>query len=300
MVLTGRVRTAITRMLVAALVALVALAAGCGATDDPDDGRLAVVASFYPLAEAAERAGGDLVEVTNLTPAGTEPHDLELSPDQVDAIEDADLVVFVGGGFQPAVEDVVDRFDGKRLDVLDALGLDGTDDPHFWLDPERQADAVAAIESALADLDPDDAATFGANTDRYRTELETLDQRFAAGLADCERHEIVTTHAAFGYLADRYGLDQVAISGISPEAEPDPGRIADLADDIERRGVTTVFYESLVPPDLAETLAREAGVATAVLDPLEGLSEDELDGGASYLTVMEHNLDALREALGCR
>ena len=283
------------------LLALAALGA-CGEGDpsaaDAGD-RLRVVASFYPLAEAAQRVGGDLVDVVNLTPVGSEPHDLELSPGQLDEILDAELVVYLGGGFQPAVEEAVEQADVPILDLADAVALEGAD-PHFWLDPTRMADATTAVESGLAEVSPGDAAAFAANADEYRGELEALDSELAGGLAACDRSEIVTAHAAFHYLAERYGLDEIAIAGVTPESEPDPERLADLAEFVDDHGVTTVFYESLVEPDLAETLAREAGVDTAVLDPIEGLSDDAVADGASYVSVMRENLAALREALGCR
>ena len=262
-----------------------------------------MVASFYPLAEAAESVGGTLVDVVNLTPAGAEPHDLELTADQLDQIEDADLIVYLGGGFQPALDAAIERSDATILDVAEAVRLDVVEDepdPHFWLDPTRLADAAAAIEDALVDIAPSDGVAFSDNAEDYRRSLDDLDADMAAGLSSCARDELVTSHAAFHYLAERYGLEQVAITGVSPEAEPDPERLADLTDVIDRHGVTTVFHETLVSADLADTLAREAGVETAVLDPIEGLSQDAIDGGATYGTVMEDNLDALREALGCR
>lgn len=287
------------------LLCLAVLAAGLAACDDGSGGEqtLTVVASFYPLAEAAERVGGPDVDVVNLTPAGTEPHDLELTPDQVDAVEDADVVLHLGGGFQPAVEEVAGRRTGGTVDLLAALGLaegDGGEvDPHFWLDPTLLAEAVGAVEAALAAAEPSGRAEFEANAADYRDELASLDEDLRRGLATCERRDMVTSHAAFSYLARRYDLEQVAIAGLSPEAEPDPDRLSDLTDLIRQRGVTTVFYEALVSPDVAETLAREAGVGTAVLDPIEGLSGDDADAGADYAAVMRRNLEALRRALGC-
>lgn len=280
-----------------AIGALLSLAS-CGNDDGAGDGLL-VVAGFYPLAEAAERVGGDRVDVVNLTPAGSEPHDLEVTPDQVDRLEDADLVLYLGGGFQPAVEEIVDRRDGPSLDLLDAPGDDDVD-PHGWLDPVLFAEAVDRIEAALAEASADDRATFAANADEYRSELTALDDEFAAGLADCERDDIVTSHEAFHYLAERYGLEQRAISGIDPESEPEPDRLGELADFVDANGVTTVFFESLVSADLADTLAREAGVETALLNPVEGLTDDEIGEGATYASVMRENLAALEEALGCR
>lgn len=315
----------------AAATLSISTVAACGDDDDAgnagnEDAEVSVVASFYPLAEAASRVGGDLVDVTNLTPPGVEPHDLELTPEQVDAIEDADVVLYLGQGFQPAVAEIVDGRDGTSIDVLDGVDLDagasealeaeeqgeegeGAEsdeeheesglDPHFWLDPQRFIEAVGEIESALADASPDDAETFAANAEDYVAELNALDTEIEDGLANCQRDEIVTSHAAFHYLAERYGLTQLPIAGLSPEAEPSADRIAELADQIEAEGITTVFYETLVEPDVAETLAREAGVDTAVLNPIEGLSEDEQDAGDDYASVMRDNLAAIRAALDC-
>ncbi|HVL80455.1 MAG TPA: metal ABC transporter substrate-binding protein [Actinomycetota bacterium] len=292
------------------------LAAGCSdpqrepGSADP----LAVVASVYPLAEVAQRVGGERVEVTNLTPPGVEPHDLELTTAQADAILDADLVLYLGAGFQPAIEETVQRSEGQALDLLDEVdpisgGHDhdheqeedeGSIDPHVWLDPRRMSDIVTRIEEALAEADPDGRAGYAERAEAYRTELKGLDEAFSQGLADCDRDLIVTNHASFGYLADRYGLEQEAVTGLAPGSEPDPRRLAELSDLVRRRGVTTVFTETLADPRVAETLAREAGVRTAVLDPIEGLSDEQVRAGRSYVTVMADNLAALRTALGCR
>jgi zinc transport system substrate-binding protein len=296
----------------ALVVVLAATAAGCSGSGpgEPTDGRLSVVASFYPLAEAAEMVGGDLVAVRDLTPPGVEPHDLELAPDDLEALVTADLVVYLGGGFQPAVEDGVNQADGMLLDALEAAGplLAAPEgeageglaaDPHVWLDPKRYSLIVGAVESALADLMPEDRARLESNANAFRSELERLSEEFATGLEQCQSRTIVTNHAAFGYLADAYDLTQVAISGVSPEAEPDPARLAELRDLVEREGITTIFTEELAPPEVAEALAAEAGVRTAVLNPLEGLTPEELDAGEDYVSVMRENLSTLSSALGC-
>ncbi|MEX0990351.1 MAG: zinc ABC transporter substrate-binding protein [Actinomycetota bacterium] len=285
-----------------------------GAAEDP----LTVVASFYPLAEAAERVVGSSVAVTNLTPPGVEPHDLELSPDQVELIATADLVLYAGEGFQPAVEEaVVTIAEGTTVDVLDGLpliqGLGGDHthdegeepaeegvDPHVWLDPSLLGDIVSTIEGSLAELSPDRASNFSDNAEAFDAELAALDEEFRTGLATCERRLLVTSHAAFGYLARAYDLEQEAISGLSPEAEPSAQELADITDEIRADGVTTVFTETLVSAALAETLASEADVATAILNPLEGLSQEQADAGADYLSVMRENLDVMRTGLGCR
>jgi zinc transport system substrate-binding protein len=303
-------RTSLTRLVAVALVpvAVGGVLAGCG-DDDPGGGAVSVVASFYPVAEVAERVGGDRVDVSNLTPAGTEPHDLELTPDQVADVEDADVVLYLGEGFQPALSEIAGRRDEGSFDLLEEIPLEAgaadaleeeTDvDPHFWLDPQLMITAVDEVEAALSEVSPDDAATFAANAEEYKDELTALDDELATGLGSCERDQIVTSHAAFHYLAKRYGLTQLPITGLSPEAEPDPARLAELADQIESEGITTVFYETLVSPDVAETLAREADVEAAVLNPIEGLTQEQIDAGDDYASVMRDNLAALQEALGC-
>jgi zinc transport system substrate-binding protein len=276
------------------------------------NGRISVAANFYPVYEAVQRIGGDRVQATNLTPAGAEPHDLELTPKQVDQILDADVLLYMGGGFQPAVEETVqDRSDGVTVDLLSALSshlrkiegeesLPGGADPHVWLDPMLLGAIADEVGAALTKADPAGASAYQQNAAVYGAELEALHEEFSDGLRDCDRHVIVTAHAAFGYLAARYGLVQESIAGVSPEAEPDPKRLAELADLVEREGVTTIFTEELVSPRVAETLAREAGVQTAVLNPLEGLTPEELAQGEDYASVMRENLSTLRAALGCR
>lgn len=289
------------------ITVLALVASACTSGDEGAGGALGVVASAYPLAEAAERVGGELVSVENLTPPGVEPHDLELAPDDLEAILGSDLVLFVGGGFQPAVEEAVVDAEGAVMDVSDAVqrlpapdGEEGSVDPHVWLDPMRFATIVERIAEELADLRPGESQVFRARAAAYVEELTALEGEFRSGLASCASRTIVVSHAAFGYLADAYGLEQEPISGLSPESEPDPARLAELTTLVEREGVTTIFTEELASPDVAETLAREAGVTTAVLNPIEGLTDDQLEAGEDYGSVMRRNLQTLRGALGCR
>jgi zinc transport system substrate-binding protein len=287
------------------------LLAACGASGSAvEDGRVSVVASFYPLAEAASKVGGDLVSVQNLTPPGVEPHDLELAPDDIEAIATADVIVYLGSGFQPAVEDaLVEAEHAVTVDALNAVATNAapaseaeeglTVDPHVWLDPARFEEIVRAVADALAKADPANEATYAANAEAYVAQIAALDEEFRAGLSDCERTTIVTSHEAFGYLADAYGLTQVGILGLSPEAEPDPRRLAELRDLVEREGVTTIFAEELVSPKVAETLASEAGVQVAVLNPIESLTDAQEKAGEDYLSLMRENLGTLRKALDC-
>lgn len=288
-------------------LALAVLLAGCGDGGGPSgDGRPTVVAAFFPLAEAVRLVAGDEVRVVDLTPAGVEPHDLELSSEQVDEILDADLAVVLGGGFQPAVEDVADDRDGPTVDVLAALdvstsdhdhdddeegGVHDGDDPHLWLDPHLMGDIVEAVAAALAE----DLPSASERAAEVVDELAALDERYDATLAACDRDLLVTSHEAYGALTRAYGLRQEAITGLVPGEEPDPARLDELVALVEAEGVTTVYAEPLLPARAAETLAREAGVEVATLDPLESAPSD----GRSYVEAMEANLEALAAGLGC-
>ena len=270
---------------------LVVCAVGCGGGSAASPSKETVVASFYPLAYAAEAVGNGGVDVENLTPAGAEPHDLEVSPQDVAAIREAALVLLLGDGFQPQLEDAAGT--GKEvLRLLDTPGLDlhPDGDPHVWLDPLRYAKIVWRIGQALQR--PDAAA-------RLQARLRDLDGEYRTGLAHCARHEIVTSHEAFGYLAERYGLEQVAITGLSPEVEPEPAKLQQVVELVRERGVTTIYFETLVSPRIAETVARETGAKTAVLNPIEGLTKNEISQGENYFSLMRTNLRTLREGLGC-
>ncbi|WP_411276859.1 metal ABC transporter substrate-binding protein [Gaiella sp.] len=280
------------------LVAIAALVAGCGGGASSGNEK-AIVAGFYPLAFAAEQIAVGGTAVRNLTPAGAEPHDLELTPSDARAVGDAALVLYLGEGFMPGLETAVAQREGRSLDLLGGEELkqernedkEIVPDPHVWLDPIRFAAMARAIG---AELGQTEAAA------RLSGRLERLDAELRRRLATCKRRQIVTSHAAFGYLASRYGLEQVPLEGLSPEAEPSARGIADLVELVKTSGATTVFFETLVSPKLAETVAREAGIETAVLNPLEGLTDDEIAAGEDYFSVMRANLAALRKALGCQ
>lgn len=292
-----------TKAGVALLVGLVLVATGCASatrSSTTASGKVRVVAAFYPVVVAAQRVGGSCVEVTNLTPAGAEPHDLELVPDQVDEIQDAGVVFVMGHGFQPAVERAANDRDGPTVKLLDGLRSRRSSDPHVWLDPVRYSKLVDAVTAALVKVAPKCRAKIEANAQRYRAEIEQVGRQYATGLAHCKRKTIVTAHEAFGYLATRYGLTQAGITGISPDEEPNAARLADLADLVHAKGITTIFTEELVSPRVADALAREAGgVKTETLNPLEGLTDREIGRGDDWASVMGTNLAKLRAALGC-
>ena len=321
-----RSRTVISRTLIAASAALLTLgtvtACGDDAAGSSGGDRLAVVTAFYPLQYISERVGGDAVTVSNLTKPGAEPHDLELNPKQVGEMSDAGLVVYLKG-FQPAVDDAVEQqakdrnLDASAVEPLldgDAGSPERTDehagepsgeppaeepssgkDPHVWLDPTRLATIGDKLAERLGAVDTAHAADYTTRAKALRTDLEALDAEFTKKLTTCERREIVTSHTAFNYLAVRYKLEQVGITGLSPEDEPSPQRLAEVTREAKEHAATTIFFETLVSPKIAETIAQEVGAKTAVLDPLEGLGS----GGSDYLSVMRNNLAALVTALGC-
>ena len=302
-----------------ALVAAAGLAAltscspgGAEGAGDADDGSVDVLAAFYPLQHVVEQVGGEHVSVTSLTATGARSHDLELTPAQVASVGEADLVVYLSD-FQPATDAAVELSEPEH--VVDAAGAAALQsdpaavapagseqpgeppvlDPHFWLDPTRLADVAHQVAQELAAVDPDHAADHRARADRFASSLAELDAEYAAVLAPCRGATLVASHEAFGYLAQRYGLTQVGIAGIDPEVEPSPARLRDVAEVVEANGVRTLFFETLTGPELTRTLARDLGVATEVLDPIEGLTDESDD----YPGLMRENLRALREGLVC-
>ncbi|WP_129309272.1 metal ABC transporter substrate-binding protein [Streptomyces sp. L2] len=283
-----------------------------------DTGRFDVVASFYPMAFLAERIGGSHVHVTSLTSPGQEPHDLELSPKQIASLQDSDAVLYLKN-LQPSVDDAVaqspvqTKIDAASLTTLEEHGNEvgghaaahdsgaspegAAKDPHIWLDPVRYAQVAAGVGKAFEKADPDHAADYRENTAALVKQLNDLDTRFRTGLAHTKSKVFITTHAAFGYLAERYGLTEEAVNGLDPESEPSAARVRDLEHMARADGVTTVFYETLVSDKTAKTIAGDAGLKTDVLDPLEGIITGK-SRGTDYFSVQEANLTALRKALG--
>ncbi|HZN77467.1 MAG TPA: metal ABC transporter substrate-binding protein [Micromonosporaceae bacterium] len=282
-----------TAVLVAAGLLLLG-AMACGRNGSAS-GKVDVVTAFYPLQFIAERIGGDAVAVTNLAKPGAEPHDMELEPRQLAQIADAALVAYLKG-FQPAVDEAVaQEAKDSAFDAASVEPLAGGD-VHIWLDPSRLATVGDKLADRLAAVDPAHAPDYRTRAAAVRKDLENLDREYADGLRTCQRREIVTSHAAFGYLAARYQLRQIPITGLSPEEEPLPQRLAEVAAEARRYGATTIFFETLVSPKVAEAVAREVGATTAVLDPVEGLEPGSTE---DYVAVMRANLATLQKALGC-
>lgn len=303
--MTPRSAAASRVALIAAGFALSVLA-GCTRVAPPS-GRIPVVASFYPLAEFARRIGGDRIGVLMLVPPGVEPHDYEPSPRDLAALEGARLLVYNGAGFEswidrllPALPPSVELVNATAgMELLTPAWASSGPDPHVWLDPLRAAAQVDRILAGLIRVDPDGRGEYEANARELRSALQDLHRRFEQGLRACRRKEFVTTHAAFGYLAARYGLSQTAVAGLDPESEPSPARLRVIIEFMRRSGAEVVYSETLITPRTAEALARETGARVAVLNPLEGLTPDEQGRGLDYFSVMDANLNALVDGLDC-
>lgn len=281
--------------------------AGCEQGPRPD-GKPLVVASFYPMYEFTRQVAAERAQVISLVPPGVHGHDWEPSPHDVAQVRRARVFVYNGAGFEPWAQKLIQEAAGPSTVVVAAsAGLtvartegDGGVDPHVWLDPVRAKGVVEAIRAALQRSDPAGQSAYAANADSYTAKLTELDARFEAGLRDCARREVVVSHAAFGYLTRRYRLEQIAVTGLAPQAEPSPAALAAIVRTARERKVTAIFLEPLVSPKLAETLAREVGVRLLTLNPIEGVTKKEAADGTSYLDLMGRNLESLREGLGCR
>ncbi|SPT52483.1 Probable zinc transport system zinc-binding lipoprotein AdcA precursor [Actinomyces bovis] len=281
---------------------------------------LSVSVSFYPVQYLVESIGGSHVKVTSVTPANTEPHDYELSPNDVANLGKADVITYVKG-FQTSLDEAVEKVSGptvvelsSNVELVHHEGIGGhhhhgkggdehkheaesgqATDPHFWLDPQRMIAASKAIEVALAKADPQHASDYEANLKTLTDKLTTIDQSYTTSLGTCERKTIVTSHNAFGYLADRYGLSSTAITGVDPESEPSLADLANVKKVVQETGTTTIFTEELLNPKTAELVAQETGATTAVLSPMESKPE-----AGDYAAGMEANLSALKTALSCK
>ena len=290
-------------VVLAAAAACALLLVGCSASGSATTSTSShpkVVAAFYPLQFAAEQVGGSHIDITTLTQAGVEPHDLELSAQQVASIASADVVLYIKG-FQPAVDDAIaQEAAGKAVDVgaeITHLTTGGAVDPHIWLDPANMTAIGNALANRLASIDPDHAATYRTNARALAAQMVVLARQYQSGLARCASRTIVVSHAAFAYLAKAFGLQQVAIMGLSPDAEPSPARMAQVAQLMRADHVHTIYSETLVSPKVAQTLAQTTGAKAVVLDPLEGLKPGSTD---NYVSVMQANLTALQANQGCR
>lgn len=283
---------------------LVGIVGACSSTSPSATGKRSVVAAFYPLAFLAERIGGSAITVTNLTPPGAEPHDLELRPSDVVAIRNADLLLYLKG-LQPAVDEAAKSLDASRKqDALSLISLrhlgDGSVDPHFWLDPALFSTVSAVVEQRLEKVAPSSAALFRQNLAQLDAQLGQLDGDFRRGLTHCARAEIFTGHTAFGYMAARYGLRQIGITGLNPEAEPSPQELTHIIQLAQQLHPTVVYAETLVSSRSVQAVARAVDAKVEVLNPIEGLLPAQRTAGADYLSLMRQNLQTLEQGLSCQ
>ena len=310
---------------------LIFSAAGCGSSQDFDtqifttgmngqaqqeenaesaEGKLRVMASFYTMADFAEKIGGDRADITCMVPAGTEPHDWEPSTTDITGLERADVFIYNGAGMEHWAEDVTESLENKELLVVEASqGVKlhaeeehdheghshshGGYDPHVWIDPHNAKLEMENIKNAFVQADPVNGAYYEANYDKWAKAAEELDRKYREALADFAGRQIVTAHEAYGYLCSAYGLEQVGIDGLSPDQEPNPKRMADIIDFVRENQIRAVFFEELSGSKTAETVAAETGIRLLALSPLEGLSGEELEAGEDYFSVMEKNLEQL-------
>lgn len=317
------------KLKIATLMLLLFVLAGCSAgnsielVEGSGDSSLVVKASFYPLAHFTEQVIGDLGVVESLTPTGAEPHSFEPSAKAIASIYDADLFLFNGAMLDPWAEDISHDLEYEGVTIVkmsshfnlnatqeehhddhdddhDEEHQHGEFDPHIWLDPVFVQDQVGIIRDNLVEIDPDNEAAYRSNASAYISELQALDFEFRNQLSSCSQDMIIVGHDAFGYLGSRYDFEILAIAGISPDEEPSLKNMAELIDLAREHDIYTIFFEELASPKLSETIANEIGGGTLVLNPLEGLTDDQLSFGETYLSIMRQNLENLSLALECQ
>ncbi len=286
------------------ILLIILLVSLTGCIGQPKTGeKINVVTSFYPLYEFSKRIGGEKADVSVLVPAGAEPHDWEPGPQDIIKIESAQIFVYNGAGLEPYVDKIITKTESQKLIVVDSsegielLKEGSTPDPHIWLDPVLAKHQVDAIEKAFIKADPKNSDYYTANALALKQDLDSLDTNISKQLAPAKKKVFITAHASFGYFAKRYGLTQIAIAGLSPDIEPSPAKIAEVVRVAQENKVKYIFFETLVSPKLSETIAKEAGAQTLVLNPIEGLSADQIKQGENYFTIMRENLKNLKLAL---
>lgn len=280
--------------------------------------KLQVTATFYPLAYFAQQVGGSLVDVTNLTPAGTDAHDFEPTPSDLTRAYAAQVFIYNSASMEPWVNKFLADYHHTAIEASQAASEhhqeheeaeedhqdhdhhDHANDPHTWTDPIMAQEIIESITKALIKADPQHQSTYHQNSQSLLAKLKQLDQDFQAGLAQCQQRTIITSHAAFSYFAERYDIEVLSISGLSPEQEPSAAKLAELKQLVKQKNIGYIFFEHAASPQLAQTLASETGAKLAILDPIESLSQSALDQGQDYLSIQRSNLAHLRTALACR
>lgn len=289
-----------------------------GSSSSEKSDKLKVTASFYPMYDFSKKIGGDKVEVKNMISSNVEPHDWEPTPKDLVSIGDSDVFVYNGAGMETWIDKVTKSSDNKNLELVEASkgvkllkGEEDEDakeekehehehgayDPHVWLSPENAKKEMENIKNAFVKADPKNKDYYENNYNENAKKLDELDKKFKDELAKTKKKDIVVAHQAFGYICNAYGLNQVAIEGLSPDSEPDAAKMAEIAKFAKDNKVKYIFFEELVSPKVAETIAKEVGAKTEVLNPIEGLTDKQLKDGEDYFSIMNKNLEVLLKAL---
>jgi len=293
----------------ALLVSFALLFSGCVSPPPQQNGKLKVVASFYPVYDFAKNVGGNRVEVTSLIPAGVEPHNFEPTPSAIKQLSEADVFIMNGAGIEKWAPSLIEGVGNKKLVVVDTskgislLSSQDADtagsDPHIWLNPVNAKKQVEAIKDAFIAADPEGKAYYEANAAAYGAKLDSLDAAFRALLPTCKKKDILITHATLPYFCQEYGCHQIPIEGVSEEGEPSPAELASIVDQARAQNVTAVYFESLISPKSAQTLASEIGAQALVFNTVHGVTPEEEAKGENYLSLMEENLASIRKGLDC-
>ena len=285
--------------------------------NNTDHNKVQITTSFYPLYEFSRQVGGDLAEVKNITPAGSEPHDYEPTSKQIQDIYNSNFLVYNGAGLEAWTEKVVPELSQKNIPtlnisnhfkVLPPLSVQGSSayeepsskDPHFWVNPVMAKQETQDIADKLSQTDSSNSSKYQENAKNYIARLENLNQKFKSKLSNCSIHSVVTSHNFLQYLGKEYNFDSTPISGISPDSEPSVHDLAIITQLIKSKNIKYIFTETLISPKLSQTLANETGAKTLVLNPLEGLTGDQINQGQDYISVMEENLNNLSIAMDCK
>lgn len=319
--LLGLISLTLSASLLAGCTSGTSASSASASSSSGEEKKLSVYTSFYAMEDFTEKIGGDKITVTNLVPSGTEPHDWEPQANDIAGLEQADVLIYNGAGMEHWISDVLESLQNKKLVAVEASKgislLEGVDehedekseashseeeesstDPHVWLDPENAKKEMKTIQDALVQADPANKETYEANYTKYAAQADELDSEFRQMADSLKNKDLIVAHQAFGYLCKAYGLNQVAIEGLSPDSEPDAARMAEIIEFAKEHKITTIFFEELVSPKVAETIAKATGAKTEVLDPIEGLSDENKAAGMEYFSIMKKNMEAIRTANG--